>query len=271
METNGDSDVQVILKRSARPAQYISYCFTWNNYGDFNAARTLLIDALEKRAKKLVFQAETGENGTPHIQGVVSLKKRARWSEFDLPKGIHWEPCFDLEASLRYCQKLETRNPDFSPYVVGTTREGWKQAILATPLRAWQRSIEVLFMSEPDDRKIYWYCDVNGNNGKTFIAKYMKLKYGDAVTISTCTKSADICTSANETSTMYILNFPRSVADFAPYNAIEQLKDGVICDAKLKKETRCLIVPPAHVIIFANFEPNTEMLSADRWVIVRDF
>ena len=37
------------------------------------------------------FQEETGEQGTPHLQGIISLKKKMRDTEFNLPSKIHWE------------------------------------------------------------------------------------------------------------------------------------------------------------------------------------
>lgn len=63
--------------------QRINWCFTYNNYEKNEIYK--ITERLNEISKQYVFQEETGENGTPHLQGVISLKKRMRWSEFKLP------------------------------------------------------------------------------------------------------------------------------------------------------------------------------------------
>jgi hypothetical protein len=135
-------------------------------------------------------------------------------------------------------------------------------------LRSWQAFIEQTVLSEPDDRTIYWFWEPDGNTGKTSLIKYLLVKY-DFCEFSRATKTADIVTVANPAKTCYLFDFARTQEGFAPYNALEQLKDGLISDSKLKKETRNIIMNPPHVICFANWEPDTDTLSSDRWNITR--
>ena len=105
------SDALSNTKMSAsRPQQRINWCFTYNNYEKNDIYK--ITERLNEISKLYVFQEEIGENGIPHLQGVVSLKKRMRCSEFKLPKEIHWEECKSLEDSIQYCQKEDIVNND---------------------------------------------------------------------------------------------------------------------------------------------------------------
>jgi len=57
------------------------FCVTWNNYPS-NAVETLLEFASKKLALYAIFGRESGENGTPHIQGYLHLKHAVTFSAF---------------------------------------------------------------------------------------------------------------------------------------------------------------------------------------------
>lgn len=100
----GDNKI-VILSRKAR-----NWIFTLNNYTENNVAQILALKANPK-LKILVFQEEIGENGTPHLQGVLAYENAVSFSSVKkiLPRA-HWEKCRSLKASLAYCSKEDTRN-----------------------------------------------------------------------------------------------------------------------------------------------------------------
>lgn len=56
--------------------QSTRYCFTWNNPD--NGVKPALEKFSELYCKYLVYGNEVGENGTPHLQGFMTLKKRYR-------------------------------------------------------------------------------------------------------------------------------------------------------------------------------------------------
>lgn len=236
-----------------------AWSFTWNNY-------TLdSIDTLTQKLKNVeyVFQEETGANGTRHLQGFVRFENaRYKSSLIKQFKGCYFEPARNEEALTRYCQKDNTRTGKVYKNII-------EKQELKIPtyeqLYDWQKEIVELCRTEPDDRTIHWYWEPTGCCGKTTLIKYiithMKAKY------SCASKSADILTIADEKINIYLFNFARSQEGFAPYNALEQLKDGLISDSKLKKESRNIVMNSPHVIVFANWPPNTNSLSKDHWKI----
>lgn len=89
------------------------WCFTLNNP---KQSADELKALLAPHCKAAVFQLEEGESGTPHYQGYCQFNKRLR-----KPSKIiqaHWSVARDVQASIRYCQKADTRKA--GPYVIGS-------------------------------------------------------------------------------------------------------------------------------------------------------
>ena len=59
--------------------------------------------------------------------------------------------------------------------------------------------------------------------------------------------------------------FPRSVEDYVSYDAIESVKDGIFFSGKY--DSGMCLFPNPHVYIFANFLPDLDKLTSDRWKI----
>lgn len=85
--------------------QYKHWCFTWNNYTD--QSLQVIRDHFEAGTFLYVcYGKEVGEEGTPHLQGVVCLEtKLRRGGVRTLFQNNHVSPCRDLAASVIYCQK----------------------------------------------------------------------------------------------------------------------------------------------------------------------
>lgn len=64
-----------------------------------------------------------------------------------------------------------------------------------------------------------------------------------------------------------IIDLSRSMEDHVPYEAIEDIKNGIFFSGKY--ESKMIVRNNPIVIIFANFEPDTSKLSKDRWVITK--
>lgn len=262
-----DSEIGTGNSKSVPIHQLKHWCFTWNNYHIDTEKRNVRrhnIAMLERCLGELCymycFQEEEGEiNHTPHLQGVISLHKRARWSEFGLPKDIHWEKCKHVPAAYEYCSKEYTRTgeifvknfalPPKIPCI-------WKD---------WQFDIDQICQTIPDDRKVYWYWSSEGKTGKSTMVKYLMLKYKAALIVSG--KYSDICNLLFKTDTKIVcFDLPRNNGNQISYSAIESIKNGMISNTKY--ETGFKVFDPPHVFIFANAPPDLKMLSADRWVVI---
>lgn len=80
------------------------YCFTLNNYTAED------IDNLVKLEIEYGFQEETGESGTPHLQGYLYYPNAVSFETVKklLPRA-HIEKMQNLAKSRNYCRKEETR------------------------------------------------------------------------------------------------------------------------------------------------------------------
>lgn len=81
-----------------------NWAFTLNNYKEVD------INRLTSFGGEYVFQEETGENGTPHLQGLLIYKNAVSFNSVKklIPRA-HIEKCKNKNASIRYCSKEDTR------------------------------------------------------------------------------------------------------------------------------------------------------------------
>lgn len=127
-------------------------------------------------------------------------------------------------------------------------------------LRPWQEeTVEAL--EAQNDREVLWVTDQEGGKGKSFLTKYLNLK-----------KDAFVVTGGNSNDIAYEYNFQKMVVfdlaretEYMPYQLIENFKNGLIFSPKY--ESRMKYSKNVKVVIFSNFPPNLNKLSADRWVI----
>jgi len=263
LETKGGNTIKPPSSKQSN--QYMHLCFTWNNYiqQDIETLETLF----KHIAHKYCFQEETSESGTPHLQGVVSLKKRMRWSEFGLPSAIHWEMCKNITKAYLYCSKTDTRTGS-----VFTMNYKLPYVKHIENLFKWQKNIcKILSESSVSDRKIYWFWEPEGGVGKTTFQKYIYTHFSDCVVLSG--KGSDmkngVVVYEKKTGNLpkiVLINVPRSIdAGFISYTGIEEVKDMFFFSPKYEGGMVCGENP--HVMVFANEPPIKEKMSADRWEI----
>lgn len=82
-----------------------NWTFTWNNYTaeDIDTVTQL-------KYKRIVYQEEKGESGTPHLQGVIIFDNPRSFNSVKkmLPK-CHLEIAKNIHAAINYCKKEDTR------------------------------------------------------------------------------------------------------------------------------------------------------------------
>lgn len=272
METNGDQKMVVdgntnhqppAIKAPKRPNQLKYWCFTYNNY------KVEDLETLETKFKEICvvycFQQEKGENGTPHLQGAIHLKKEMRWSEFGLPDGIHWEPMRDQKGAFEYCRKEDTR--DGKVFTNMKIPEPPEPLVVITALREWQKQVVTWFDESADDRTINWIWEETGGVGKSVLAKY--LYDNKNVVFISGGRTQDIMMAIKEhkvidSKTIVVFNIPRAHKKKISYESLEMIKDGLIFSSKYEVSARRFNAP--HILVFANFPPDKiDTLSLDRF------
>lgn len=106
-----------------------------------------------------------------------------------------------------------------------------------------------------------------GNHGKTWMTIHL-WERGQALVVpryaTTAEKLSAFVCSAYKGEPYIIIDIPRAtVPTTALYEAIEELKDGLVFDTRYSGRTRN--VRGAKIIIFTNSALDPEKLSADRW------
>lgn len=259
------SKTGVILEPSLakRISPSIKWCFTLNNYTDDEIDK--LVPLICKLCRFGIVGKEAGEEGTPHLQGYIEFKTKQRPLGVFRNKRIHWEKAkANRQANIDYCSKdgdLLLVYPE--PEVVDTIEE--------EELFGWQRRILKDIEDKPDKRTINWYWSHGGMTGKTTFCKYLCVNKGFIMLggkASDCKNGVLEYAKANfgKTPKKIVVNIPRSMDDKkVSYEAYESLKDMIFYSGKYEGGMVCGNCP--HLYIFANFEPDESMLSADRWKI----
>jgi len=214
---------------------------------------------------------EVGENGTPHLQGYIEIPngKTLKTMKKIIGNRAHLEPAIKhKEANLIYCRKNGNMLRDDFPCIKKYCGEDLPKK---NELYDWQLIILDILKQKPEHRKIYWFYEEKGNAGKSMFGKYL-CYHNKNIIMSTCTKSADILTMVDEQYDTYIFDFPRTLGpNYCPYTAFEQLKNGYVTEAKLKKKARKIMMNPPHVIVFSNYGPDWTKLSFDKWKVYNIF
>lgn len=243
---------------------------TWNNYKpeDFE----LLKEFAKNECVDYALQEEVGESGTPHIQFALKFKNARTFKSLKkkFPE-VHWERARSWDAAKTYCSKDDSRGGErvvFTEYVC-------RDPLQDVKLRDFQQEVLDIIEGDPDDRTIHWIYDEVGNMGKTSLAKHICLKYpGESIYVTG--KSADIKYGVSQMVLngrknkkilkVVLLDFTRSIENFISYEGIESVKNGIFYNSKY--ESGMVLFDPPHVICMANFEPDYDKLSKDRWNVI---
>jgi len=212
--------------------------------------------------KEFYYQLEEGADGYLHYQGCFSLINKHRMNEVKNIIGwnnVHLEKALNWHALKNYCVKHESR-------VKGPWSHNTKWIKILEELAPWQEGIRHL-IDRPclDYRTIYWFWEPIGGIGKTQFCKWCSVALGATILRGGGLK--DIAFALPDAPEIVIFDLPRTLEDRVNYEAIESVKDGMIFCAKYESKMKIFNSP--HVVIFANFQPDRNMLSKDRWHIVR--
>lgn len=245
---------------SKRPIQSTYWCFTFNNHTMEQVEQ--MEQVFRHECKWYVFQEEVGANGTPHLQGTLCLKVKQRMTQLKhINTAIHWEATKCVKASLAYCTKAETSTGRIWHYGIEVPQE-----IVVEQPRGWQLEVMNIIAQEPDRRTIHWFWDRHGNVGKTSLCKYLVVKHNALMLTGKSSDMYNMLAKFPSKRKIILVDVPRSSQDFINYGAIEQIKNGLVFSGKY--EGAQVVFNSPHVFVFANQEPDINMMSRDRWNIV---
>ena len=260
---SADSALEGNTKTSkARTKEVKRYCFTLHNWTQDELNK--MIKIANSACEIYVFGKEIcPETERPHIQGYINLKKKKSWEAtkklFGLDR-LHIESCNGSEkANIEYCM-------EDGDYITNIKED--EKLIIIQELKPWMKKLNEIINEPANDRHVYWIWEPNGRVGKSQYCKYLCANH-DAIYIDEGKKTDLINIVYNKKTlnsrTIICIDIPRDNENNVSYKAIEQFKNGMICNTKYETGMRLFNAP--HIIIFCNYPPIKTKLSSDRWKI----
>lgn len=198
------------------------------------------------------------QNGKVHIHILDEPTKIYSFEDLKLLKNSQEESCKKVSAKLNHCLKYN------NTYIEEILEKYYKDV----EWYGWQEEIFSLIKTKPDERIINWYWNKEGNSGKSFLAKYLVLKY-DAIFSDgkeyVFKQIENWINKQNKSPKVVIFDCPRYNKEYINYGMLEEIKNGMIY-SNINERGVCLFNNP-HVIVFASFQPDIEKMSWDRWNI----
>jgi len=132
------------------------------------------------------------------------------------------------------------------------------------PLNAWQQWLDGCLKLPPDDRKILFVVDKEGNKGKSWYSHYYCRLHENSFVLRP-TKHADMAYAIPDDLRVLFLDCTRTQVEYLPYTFLEELKDGYVFSSKY--ESRMKYFSNMHVVVMLNEDPDMTKLSSDRYEI----
>lgn len=256
METKIESNNKSQSKEKQRVTPSKRWCLTKNNYSETD--RETMETMFLKNKILYILGYEIGEEGTPHIQGYIEAKAKIRPIEkLKLPFSCHWSAArSDRKVNLKYCSKDNDYVTNFDMPEILEYEEPY----------GWQLQVTDILANKPDKRTIHWFWEPDGGIGKSELCRYLCIKHEALICSGKATDCKHLIVSQKKPPKIIIFDVPRSCIQYVSYQALEEVKNA--CFSSPKYESAMHLQNRPHVIVFANEEPNTTLLSLDRWNIV---
>lgn len=267
-EGNTDSPPAKAPKKTKQRCR--RFCFTINNWTTHDY-KTFLYYFEDRKAYYIVGSEGSQEDKTMHLQGYVEFKSPTAFSTLKkhMPRAHIEKARGNREQNKTYCSKEgEVLLNTFPPTMRELCMEVYKDVVW----KPWQQKVIDIIQTKPDSRTVYWFWEENGNVGKSFLNKFLFLEYN---VILGGGKAADTFNQIknwfdahpHDPITAMILDIPRCSLQYISYQAIENIKNGLVVSGKY--EGGMFAFPYPHVICFANEPPNEASLSSDRWKVIK--
>ena len=191
----------------------------------------------------------------------------------DLDDAVEW--CDKFTADNGYPPRREDIAKEFPTVAVKYGRKLAEVATARAPAivlrsgdpRDWQVNLKERLDGEADDRKVIFFVDPRGNNGKSWFQGWYMSQNPATAQILGIGKRDDIAHLVRDTTKVFFFNIPRDCIQFLQYPVLEMLKDRVVVSPKFDSTTKLLRFNP-HVIVFTNEYPDMSKMTYDRYEIV---
>ena len=244
-----------------------NWAFTWHDYPDDHQE---VFTNLRSKLKGYVAGKEIcPDTERPHLQGFVQFAKKTRPFTLGLPRSVHWEAAKGTpEQNYKYCTK------DGAYFEWGSCAGLGPYEEPIAEYKPWQKELLDIIKSPPDHRHIWWIWEPHGKTGKTTFCKHVSSTMPELHAIALTGKASDMMHGIVEYQkankklpTTIFVPLPRSFhAEYLSWPGLESVKDMYFFSGKY--EGGMVNGPRPHLIIFANWPPpETDQLSADRWMI----
>lgn len=267
----GNTKTKTDVKKSRK------WCFTLNNYTE-NEFLSLKTKMEQMEHTLYIIGKEVGKNGTPHLQGFIQFKNPRNFNFLKkMNNRLHIEKSKgNIKQNMKYCSKDNNFITNYNMNLIIDKKKYLMDLefknITWKPFQ--QNILNIIKQNKPDNRKINWYYEENGNIGKSFLCKYISLNF-DNVIISEGKKNDvynQILTKMNDKDfditkrLIIILDISRHNQDYINYGCIESIKNG--CFYSGKYEGGQCIFPIPYVFIFSNEKPDYDKWSKDRYNVM---
>lgn len=262
-----------------------SYCFVGEETGDTGTphlqgylefGKRVTITALQKRLKKLGIKMHLEVAKGTRAQNEEYCCKEGKWQEWGEPMMAGKRT--DLiklseECKTKTVDQVLVDNPcmafkyaaNISKVVSAHTalkhKAELKESFAHCTMREWQLDAMERIRLQ-DNRKVLWYVDYAGGQGKTFLGKWLASRGCFLVRSG---KTQDISFAFNYEKVV-VFDYTREREEYMNYSIIEAMKDGVIFSPKYQSKTK--VWSGSKVVCFSNFYPDTAKMSSDRWDII---
>lgn len=235
------------------------------------------------QAKRLLGQRVHLEksNGTPG-QAAAYCKKDGDFEEFgSLPEKSQGKRS-DWERLRDWCKEQTQYPSDYElmeqfPTLFGRydkrVRSICNLLINPDPIqigepRQWQRDVGDILDGQPDDRRVLFVVDEEGNSGKSWMKRWYWAKNQQKVQLLSIGKRDDIAHALDERKSIFIFDVPRGSMEYLQYSVLEMIKDGIVFSPKYESGTK-MLTGNSHVVVLCNEEPDMNKLTRDRYWIYR--
>lgn len=267
------------------------WSFTWDTNVNQKKLpnKKKLQDFLNNITSNYTFQTEMGTiKSKVHYQGVLNLygprlsKKlllKLFEEQFSNVSGLSLNPVHDKIAIQNYVTKSEGRLD--GPFY-GGKNEMYDPEMAQCTLRPWQQDLFDLITGDSandlKERKVIFIQDCEGNTGKSWFQKWLRVGQKKIEARSLPVSSVDrlisainIITKGNQIDLLNI-DLTKTKGEDQSYqdlfSAVEQIKNGYVIDVMYGKYNEAIFKPPI-VIIYTNEDimKFLHYLSRDRWLV----